>query len=86
MAGDRHSHTELAELITDPDAKARREAENGIRQFKLAMEMIRAHVRDAERPFALRPGLILQLHKECLDGLHVLAGTFRNGPAKIEKS
>ncbi len=34
---DRHSVAQQLELITDPDEKARREAENGIRQFNLAI-------------------------------------------------
>lgn len=81
--GDRHSIAQQPELITDPDLKAQREAENGIRQFNLALEMIRHHIRDAERPFHLRQGLILQLHKEALDGIHLFAGTFRNTPVNI---
>jgi Fic family protein len=50
------------------------------------MEMIRSYVKDRERPFKLRAGPILQLHKAVLDGLHRLAGTFRNTPVKIEGS
>jgi Fic family protein len=83
VTGDRHSHAENAQLLSDPDEIARREAENGLRQFKLALEMIRSYVKDKERPFKLRAGPILQLHKEALDGLHWLAGTFRNTPVKI---
>jgi Fic family protein len=40
-------------------------------------------VKDAERPFRLRSSLILQLHKAALEGLHQLAGTWRNTPVKI---
>lgn len=83
MTGDRHSHAEDAQLLSDPDEIARREAENGLRQFNLALEMIRGSVKDKERPFRLRAGPILQLHKSALDGLHRLAGTFRNTPVKI---
>jgi Fic family protein len=83
VTGDRHSHAEDAQLITDPEEIARREAENGLRQFNLALEMIRASIKDKERPFRLRAGPILQLHKAALDGLHRLAGTFRNTPVKI---
>jgi Fic family protein len=83
VADDRHSHAEDAQLLSDPDEIARREAENGLRQFNLALEMIRASVKDKERPFKLRAGPILQLHKAVLDGLHRLAGTFRNTPVKI---
>jgi hypothetical protein len=80
---DRHSRAEDAQLLSDPDEIARREAENGLRQFSLALEMIRGSVKDKERPFKLRAGPILLLHKAALDGLHRLAGTFRNTPVKI---
>lgn len=83
MAGDRHSKAETAPVLTDPDEIARREAENGIRQFNLALEIIRQHVKDAERPFRLRSNIILRLHKAALDGLHPLAGTWRNTPVTI---
>jgi Fic family protein len=83
VADDRHSHAEDAQLLSDPDEIARREAENGLRQFNLALEMIRASVKDKDRPFKLRAGPILQLHKAALEGLHRLAGTFRNTPVKI---
>jgi Fic family protein len=83
VAGDRHSVAEQLELITDPKEKARREAENGVRQYNLAIEIIRAHVKDVERPFRLRSSTILRLHKEVLDGIHALAGTYRNTSVKI---
>ena len=83
MAGDRHSIAEQLELITDPQEKARREAENGVRQFNLAINIIREHVKEAERPFRLRSSTILRLHKEVLEGIHLLAGTFRNTAVKI---
>ena len=83
MAGDRHSVAEQLDLITDPQERARREAENGVRQYAVALDVIRTHVHDADRPFRLRSNLILRLHKEVLDGIHVLAGTFRNTPVKI---
>ena len=83
MSGDRHSIAETAAVLTDADEIARREAENGIRQFNLALEIVRAHVKDAERPFRLRSSTILRLHKAALDGLHPLAGTWRNTPVKI---
>jgi fido (protein-threonine AMPylation protein) len=83
VAGDRHSHAEDAQLLSDPDEIARREAENGLRQFTIALEMIRSYVKDRERPFKLRAALILQLHKAALDGLHPLAGTYRNTQVRI---
>ena len=81
--GDRHSIAETATLLTDPDEIARREAENGIKQFNRALDIVRTHVKDSERPFRLRSSIILQLHKEALRGLHPLAGTWRNTSVKI---
>jgi Fic family protein len=86
VAADRHSEAEDAALLSDPDAIARREAENGLRQFTLALDIIRTHVKDSERSFKLRAGPILQLHQAALDGLHRLAGTFRNTAVKIHGS
>ena len=83
MAGDRHSVAEQLDLITNSQERARREAENGVRQYAVALDVIRTHVHDLERPFRLRSNLILRLHKEALDGVHPLAGTFRNTPIKI---
>jgi Fic family protein len=86
VAADRHSEAEDAKLLSDPDEIARREAENGLRQFTLALDIIRSYVKDAERPFKLRAGPILQLHQAALDGLHRLAGTFRNTTVTIHGS
>jgi Fic family protein len=86
LAENRHSKAEVAQLLTDPDEIARREAENGLRQFKLAIDIIATHVKDQERPFKLRAGPIVALHKAALDGLHPLAGTFRNTPVTIGNS
>jgi Fic family protein len=43
-------------------------------------------VKDAERPFFLRPHHLLRLNAAALEGIHVFAGTFRNGPVHITKS
>jgi len=86
MSRDRYSVTQQAELITDPDEKARREAENGLRQFRAAMDVVRTHVHDPERPFSLRQSLLFEQNKICLDGLHLLAGTYRNVPTEIKGS
>ena len=85
MSEDRHSRADLVELITDPDEKAQREAENGVRQFKDAIEVIRAHIKGGGK-FKLTQGVILRLHQTALDGIHPLAGTYRNSPVYIEKS
>ncbi|MDD1527837.1 cell filamentation protein Fic [Bradyrhizobium sp. WBOS7] len=86
MTDDRHSVAETAAILNDPNEIALREAENGIRQFDLAVEMIRSFVKDKERPFRLRANLILQLHQAALDGIHPLAGTWRNTKVSIGKS
>ena len=86
MSPDRHSVAIAQELITDPDEKARREAENGVRQFNLATAIIREHIQDAERPFKIAPRHILKLHHAALEGVHPLAGTYRNSPVDIGQS
>jgi len=86
LTQDRHSVAEAASLLQDPDEIARREAENGIRQFDLALDLIRSFVKDPDRPFRLRSSMILNLHRAALDGLHALAGTWRNTPVKIHGS
>jgi Fic family protein len=83
VVDDRHSVAETAPILNDPDEIARREAENGIRQFDLALELIRSFVKEKERPFRLRSSLILRLHQAALDGIHPLAGTWRNTTVTI---
>ncbi len=83
MSDDRHSIAETVLLLTDPDEIARREAENGLRQFDLALEIIRSFVKDPDRPFKLRSSIILKLHRAALDGIHPLAGTWRNTAVTI---
>lgn len=83
MTGDRHSVALQPELITDPEKKAIREARNGILQYNLALEIIRNHIKDSERPFRLRSSVVLQLHKVALEGIHLFAGAFRNTPVSI---
>jgi hypothetical protein len=39
QSGDRHSQALEAELISDPDERARREARNGLRQFDAVIEL-----------------------------------------------
>ena len=83
MSADRHSVAQQQELITDPDEKARREVENGFRQLNLATAIIREHVHDPERSFRFAPRHLLQLNHAALDGIHIMAGTYRNGPVEI---
>ena len=86
MSSDRHSQAEAVELISDPDEKARREAENGVRQFKAAIDIIRSTLERPDDQFRLTQSLILDLHEKVLAGIHQLAGTYRNSPVTIGKS
>jgi len=83
---DRHSVADAPEIIVHPDALARQEAENGIRQYNAAMDVVRNHVNDAERPFKLRPSQIFMLNREALAGIDRMAGAFRNTRIQISKS
>jgi len=64
MSDDRHSKADAVELITDPDEKARREAENGIRQFRAALEIIVPNVMSSGGDFRLRQSTILLLNQK----------------------
>lgn len=86
MNEERHSSAPEVELISDVDELARREAENGVRQFVLTLDIIKSFVHESERPFRLRTSQILQLHYFALDGIHRFAGAFRNTPVEISSS
>lgn len=86
MSEDRHSKADAVEIIKDPDEKARREAENGIRQFKTALEIIRTNILTPGKRFRLKQSVILTLHQKALEGIHPLAGTYRNTRVFIGKS
>lgn len=84
--GDRHSVAETHAVITDPNELARQEVENGLRQFALAMDLVKTHVNDPERPFKLRSSHVLMLNHEALRDIHPQAGTYRNTKIQISKS
>ena len=86
MSGDRHSKADAVELITDPDEKARREAENGVRQFRTALEIIVASVISPNNDFRLKQATVLLLNQKALEGIHSLAGTYRNSQVTIGES
>lgn len=83
---DRHSKADPTELITDPEEKARKEAENGVRQFKAAIDVIGSYALDASKVFRLRQSIVLDIHQKALNGIHPLAGTYRNTAVTIGKS
>lgn len=85
MSDDRHSEAEQVSLVEDPIEEARRESENAVAQFDRVLELVEDVTR-AQRPFRLRPSIILDLHRIALDGLSPYAGNFRPGNVSIGKS
>jgi Fic family protein len=85
LSSQRDSKADPVELISDSDKKARREAENGVRQFNLAIQIIKANIPN-DGQFKLKQAVILSLHRAALDGIHPLAGTFRNSRVFIGNS
>jgi Fic family protein len=84
-AGDRRSEAASAFLITDPEERAQREAENGLKQFDAVIGLVERYF--AERwKFALWPSIILGLHRVALLGVHPLAGNFRPSIVEIRGS
>jgi Fic family protein len=83
MAEDqRHSQASDAEIVTDPEAVARREAANGLRQVDAVNEMVEYWLQP-QYPFKLRSSHLLKLNRIALEGLSAYAGNFRPGPIKI---
>ena len=82
MSDDRHSTAADAELVSDPDERARIEARNALRQFDEVVALIQHWTESDHPPFRLRPSTILHLHRVVLEGLTAFAGNFR--PSSIE--
>src|SRR5271156_2423711 len=78
----RHSKAFDAEIITDPDERARQEALNGLRQFDLVIRMVETSLDPERQPFKFRPSHLLSLHREALSGITGYAGNWR--PSEIE--
>ena len=81
----RHSRADSPDLVTDPEERARREARNSLRQVDTVEAMIESHW-SPERPFRLRPSMILSLQRHALDGLSSFAGNYRPSSVEISKS
>lgn len=77
----RHSRAFDAEIITDPDALARQEALNGLRQFDAVIRMVETFLDPQRQPFKFRPSHLLHLHREAMAGISGYAGNWR--PAQI---
>src|SRR6185312_15970138 len=82
---ERHSKAADAQLISDPEEKARREASNGLRQASTVNEMVEYWLQP-DRPFKLRVSQLLTLNRIALEGLSAYAGNFRPGPVAIQGS
>ena len=81
----RHSEAEEASLIKDPLEIAHREASNSLRQAEHVREYIIQSL-DAERPFKLRPSVLLDLNRCAIDGLSPYAGVWRPAGIAIANS
>ena len=81
----RHSLPEDSERVDDPLERAKREAENGLRQFDLGLAMVEDAIAKGA-PFNLRPSGILALHREALRGLSPYAGNWRPASVSIQGS
>jgi Fic family protein len=77
----RHSRALDAEIIGDPDQRARQEALNGLKQFDLVVEMVQSFLDHERQPFKLRPSHLLHLHRAALAGISIYAGNWR--PSEI---
>ena len=77
----RHSRALEAELISDPQERAIAEARNGVKQIDAVTEIVEDYIQK-NRPFKLRPSVLLHLHRIALDGISSYAGNYR--PAGIE--
>lgn len=85
LAGDRSSEAASPWMIVDPDERARREAENGLKQFDTVVGLVERFLAERWR-FALRISTILGLHRDALLGIHPLAGNFRPSTVEIHGS
>jgi Fic family protein len=61
------------------------EVANGLRQFDLAVDIIKTFL-EPDRPFALRPSLIQSLQKIAVQGIEPHPGEWRTGSVKITRS
>lgn len=81
MSAERQSTAGDVELITDPDLRAQREAQNGLTQFDRVKEIVEYYLHP-DRPFQMRPSQLLSLNRAALEGINSYAGTWR--PAGVE--
>jgi hypothetical protein len=81
----RHSQALEAELVSDPEARALLEVQNGLKQFQLVTDMVEQYLAP-DRPFKFRPSHLQALQRAALQGLSSYAGTWRPVRIAIEGS
>ena len=79
----RHSRAFEAEIISDPEERARQEALNGLRQFDAVIRMVETVLDPQHQPFKFRPSHLLHLHREALRGISLYAGNWRPSDSAI---
>ena len=83
--GIRHSRAESASLVADPIEKAKLEASNSLKQAERVRQYVLSFI-DGDRPFRLRPSMLLDLNRCAIKGLDAYAGVWRPGGVEIGKS
>lgn len=73
---DRESKPDRQEIETSKEARARREAANGVRQTDFVFDTIDRVLAD-QKPFKLRPSLLGELNRLAVEGLTRFAGVPR---------
>lgn len=81
----RHSQAEAAPLLNDPEELARKEAANALRQARRMDEIILASL-DGDRPFKIRPSMLLDLNRLAIEGINSYAGNYRPAGVSIGQS
>lgn len=82
----RHSKAETPTVLFSETERAEKEAANALVQAARLEEIIGSWVDHNDRPFKLRPSIILELNRLAIEGLDAFAGNWRPGPVKIEGS
>ena len=81
----RKSKPKRLAIDSDPRRIARREAENGLRQFDLVIETVERALASGER-FKLRPSFLQSLNRIAVEDISELPGVFRPGQMTITNS
>ena len=85
MSSDRReTQYEEARVAQNKQELAEAEARNGLLQYDYAVQVIMEAI--DRKAFRLRPPLLLNLHREALQGISQSAGTWRAGAVSIKGS